>query len=66
MTASRRKGILGTALVAVLAAIAFVFVQVDIATKSIPVDLKIIGQSVYEARSRSGKCRPRSPTSKER
>ena len=36
-------------------AIAFVAAQVDIATKSIQFDLRKIGESVYEAHSKSGK-----------
>jgi hypothetical protein len=40
--------------IAVLA-VAFVVTQVDIATKSIQFDLRKIGESVYEAHSKSGK-----------
>ena len=36
-------------------AVAFVCVEVDIATKSIQFDLRKIGESVYEAHSKSGK-----------
>ena len=42
-------------LVVVGVAAAFVFGQVDVATKSIHFDLTKIGQSIYEARSRSGR-----------
>jgi hypothetical protein len=35
--------------------IAFVYAQVEIATRSIQFDLRKIGESVYEARSKSGK-----------
>ena len=35
--------------------VAFVYGQVDIATKSIQFDLRKIGESAYEARSKSGK-----------
>jgi hypothetical protein len=52
---SGRGRILSAALVLAALAIAFVYVQVDIATKSIQFDLRKIGESVYEARSKSGK-----------
>jgi len=55
MQASRRWK-LGSALAAIAAAtIAFVYGQVDVATKSIQFDLRTIGASVYEAHSKSGK-----------
>ena len=50
---SRRGKILSAVIVAF--AVAFVYAQVDIATKSIQFDLRKIGESVYEAHSRSGK-----------
>jgi hypothetical protein len=42
-------------LVVVAAAMAFVYAQVEIATTSIQFDLRKIGESVYEARAKSGK-----------
>ena len=50
---SRRGKILSAVIVAF--AVAFVYAQVDIATKSIQFDLRKIGESVYEAHSKSGK-----------
>lgn len=52
---SGRGKILSAVLVLVAVAIAFVYAQVDIATKSIEFDLRKIGESLYEARSKSGK-----------
>jgi len=46
---------LSAALVLGAVAAAFVLAQVDIATKSIQFDLRKIGESVYQARSNSGK-----------
>jgi hypothetical protein len=52
---SGKGKLLSAALVVVGVAAAFVFGQVDVATKSIHFDLAKIGQSIYEARSRSGR-----------
>src|SRR5262245_54940641 len=52
---SRRGKILSAVAVIVAFAVAFVFAQVDIATKSIQFDLRKIGESLYEAHSKSGK-----------
>ena len=52
---SGKGKILSAALVFAAAAIAFVYAQIDIAIKSIQFDLRKIGESVYEARSKSGK-----------
>lgn len=52
---SRTGKLLSAALVVVGVAAAFVFGQVDVATRSIHFDLTKIGQSIYEARSRSGR-----------
>ena len=51
---SRKGKLLSTALAIAAAAIAFVYAQVDIATKSIQFDLRKIGESVYEAHSKTG------------
>jgi hypothetical protein len=42
-------------LVLLLIGIAFAYAQVDVAIDSIRFDLRMIGQSVYQARARSGK-----------
>ena len=52
---SRRGKILSAVAVIATLAIAFVYAQVDIATKSIQFDLRKIGESVYEVYSKSGK-----------
>lgn len=52
---SRRGKILSVVLAVVTVAVAFAYAQIDIATKSIRFDLRKIGESVYEARSKSGK-----------
>ena len=52
---SRRGKLLSAVVVIAAVAIAFVYAQVEIATKSIQFDLRKIGESVYEARSKSGK-----------
>jgi hypothetical protein len=52
---SGRGEILSAVLVFAAVAVVFVYAQVDIATKSIQFDLRKIGESVYEARSMSGK-----------
>jgi hypothetical protein len=52
---SRRGKILSLMALIVAFAAAFVYAQVDIATKSIQFDLRKIGQSVYEAHSKTGK-----------
>jgi hypothetical protein len=52
---SRRGKILSAVVVIAVLAVAFVVTQVDIATKSIQFDLRKIGESVYEAHSKSGK-----------
>jgi hypothetical protein len=52
---SRRRKILWAILAIAAVAVAFVYVQVDIATKSLQFDLRKIGESVYEAHSKSGK-----------
>ena len=54
MTSGQRR-ILSIALIIVGAAIAFVYAQLDIATQSIQFDLRKIGESVYEAHSKTGK-----------
>jgi len=51
----RRGKILSAVAVIVAFAVAFVYAQVDIATKSIQFDLRKIGESVYEAHSKGGK-----------
>jgi hypothetical protein len=50
--ASRSK-VFWTLIVVAAAAMAFIWVQVDIATKSIQFDLRKIGESVYEAHART-------------
>jgi hypothetical protein len=50
-----RRKLLSAVLVFVAVAAAFVFGQVDVATKSIHFDLRTIGQSLYEARSTIGR-----------
>ena len=55
MQVSRKGKILTAVAVMVALAVAFVCVEVDIATKSIQFDLRKIGESVYEAHSKSGK-----------
>ncbi len=50
-----RRGKLSIVLVIAAAAVAFVYAQVEIATTSIQFDLRKIGESMYEARSKSGK-----------
>ena len=52
---SGRRKILSVVLVIAGVGVAFVYAQVDIATKSIQFDLRKIGESVYEARFKSGK-----------
>ena len=52
---SRRGEILSAMAVIVAFALAFVYTQVDIANKSMQFDLRKIGESVYEAHSKSGK-----------
>jgi hypothetical protein len=52
---SRRGKILWAMLAIAAIAVVFVYNQVDIATKSIQFDLRKIGESVYEAHSKSGK-----------
>jgi len=52
---SRRGKILSLVAVIVGLAVAFVYAEVDIATKSIQFDLRKIGESVYETHSKSGK-----------
>ena len=52
---SRRGKILSVLAVIATVAVAFVYAQVDIATKSIQFELRKIGESVYEAHSKSGK-----------
>ena len=51
---SRRRKLLAWVLVFLIGAVAFVYAQVDIASKSIQFDLRLIGRSVYEARSKNG------------
>ena len=46
---------LGAVLVLVFIAIAFVYAQVEIAVRSIQFDLHLIGESVYEARTKNGR-----------
>jgi len=55
MWISRSKWILWAGVVVVSAAIVFTVAQADLATESIQFDLKKIGESIYEARSRSGR-----------
>ena len=52
---SGRRKILSAVLLCVAIAIAFGYAQIDTAAKSIRFDLRKIGESVYEARSKSGK-----------
>lgn len=52
---SRGAKIRVVVLVVAVAAFGFVYAQVDIATRSIQFDLRRIGESVYEAHSKSGK-----------
>jgi hypothetical protein len=49
-----RGKVVSAVLVLAAAAIAFIYAQVEIATKSIQFDLRKIGESVYEARSKNG------------
>lgn len=51
---SRKRKILVGALVLAAAGLAFAYAQLDVASQSIQFDLKMIGQSVYEARIRNG------------
>ena len=51
----RTRRILSVALVIVGVALAFLYGQIDVANKSVQFDLRIIGQSVYEAHSKTGK-----------
>jgi len=50
---SRKRKIVSAVLVIGFVAIAFVYAQVDIATKSIQFDLRRIGESIYEAKSKT-------------
>jgi hypothetical protein len=50
----RRKGLLAVLVFAAFA-VAFVYAQIDIATKSIQFELRKISESLYEARSKGGK-----------
>ncbi len=52
---SRKRKLLVGVLVILLFAIVFVYAQLDIAYKSIQFDLRKIGESVYDARSKNGK-----------
>ena len=52
---SRKRKTITAVLVIAVIAIVFVYAQIDIAAKSIQFDLRKIGESVYEARSKSGK-----------
>ncbi len=52
---SVKRKLLLSSLIFGAAATAFVFVQVDIAVKSIQFDLRKIGESIYEAHSNNGK-----------
>jgi len=55
MTPSKRRWLVGTVIVVIVAAVAFIYVQVGVVTQSIQFDLRKIGESVYEARARDGK-----------
>jgi hypothetical protein len=46
--------VLGGVLVLVVVGLAFLYGQLDVASKSIQFDLKLIGRSVYEARTKNG------------
>ncbi len=50
----RRKILWAVSIVAAIA-IVFLYGQIDVATKSIEFDLRKIGESLYEARSKTGK-----------
>jgi hypothetical protein len=52
---SGRGKILSVVAAIAVVAVAFIYTQVDSATKSIRFDLRKIGESVYEAHSKSGK-----------
>ncbi len=60
----RRKTLWAVSLVAAIALV-FLYGQIDVATKSIEFDLRKIGESLYEARSKTGKWPRKSPILRE-
>ena len=52
---SKKRKILSVLIVFAIVSVAFIYGQVDVATSSIKFDLQKIGESIYEARSKTGK-----------